>query len=451
MPVRSLVLAVLSALLLWSCSKASDPNPPAGAAPPLGVSVVRVKRVELTPQLSSFGSISYRSKADISTTVNGTVQKIDVHEGNAVHVGEKLALLKNVQLTIREAQAKSQLQAAKASVELAKAQLVDGKRQVEAKILSLKKTQLDIAEKKLEADDLAKTLSNRKKLLKVNGVSKEQITQLKLQYASAETSYEDLLNEYAVDRIGLRNRDIVSAGYAVPSSAAQRTAILIRINTETLQAQLDSAVASVQTAESNLAAAKADVAQLTIDSPVSGIVGARLASVGEQLQAGGKLFTIMDDAQVYAVFPVPENSAMALAEGMPVSVTVPALSRTYHTRISLVSPLLDPQSGNLTVRALISNPSGRLKPGLFVRVIVQTGAPRRVILLSPTDFVSKNGGKGLVFTVRDGRVFKRSVDIRQNATSSGRVEVLRGLKEDDRVVVNPSPVLQDGEGVNVRG
>ncbi len=451
MRIRKLSWAGITLLLLAACArdpgKAVDPAP----APLASVKTIVAKKEALTPELASFGSISYRSKADIATTVDGTVKKLAVDEGDHVRADQVLAQLDNIQLAIRKGQAESQIASAAAAVELARAQLWAGRQQVEARLLSLRKTQLEIDRKKREAEELASTLENREQLFKVDGISQEQLQALRLQYQSAQTDYEALLTDYSINSIGLRDQDIRSAGEAVPAAEPERVALLVKINTQTLQAQLDSALAALQVAKSDLQAARALVDELTIRSPVAGIVGVRQAGVGERLRASDKLFTIIDDARVYAVFLVAENKAMRLSEGMPVQVEVPAQGdRVYRSAISIISPLLDPQSGNVTVRALLLNQDGALKPGLFIRVKVRTGDTRQSILLPASAFASRNGTEGAVFLVRGGRSFRQAVVIRPETEgqAAGKVEVASGITVGDRVVDEPSPVLQDGGEVH---
>jgi multidrug efflux pump subunit AcrA (membrane-fusion protein) len=141
---------------------------------------------------------------------------------------------------------------------------------------------------------------------------------------------------------------------------------------------------------------------------------------------------------------------MSLSEGMPVQVEVPAQgNRVYRSMISIISPLLDPQSGNLTIRALLSNRDGALKPGLFIRVLVSTAETRQSILLPMSVLIGRNGTQASVFIVRGGRSFRQEVVIRPETEgqAAGKVEVVGGITEGDHVVDEPSPVLQDGGDV----
>jgi RND family efflux transporter MFP subunit len=448
---RRLLRVMLPLVIITACGKppaaTNAPNP----VPPVSVKLIAAGLEALTPEVSSFGSISFRSKADIATTVEGTVKRLARDEGDHVKAGDVLAELENVQLTIRKSQAESQLRSARAAVELARAQLWEGRQGVEARLLSLEKTRLEIEQKKREADDLRATLDSRELLLAVDGISAEQLQSLRLQYQSARTSYEGLLTDRAVALIGLRDQDIRTAGRAMPGTEEERVALLTEINTQTLQAQLEAAQANLQTAVSDLQAADALLGEMTIRSPVDGIIGARQCGVGERVQEGDALFTLIDDAQVYAVFTVAENKGVGLSAGMPVRVEVPSLgNRLYRSAISIVSPVLDPQSGNLTLRALLPNRDGSLKPGLFIRVRVQTGEARQAFLLPKSALVSRNGAEASVYLVRDGRSFKRAVTLGPDGEgeSAGKLEVRAGIAEGDQVVDEPSPVLRDGGDVD---
>jgi RND family efflux transporter MFP subunit len=448
LPAVLLPAVLLAALVLGGCSRPSSvPAGETASAPTVAARVVAVRRETVTPVLETYGSISWRSKADISTAVDGTVKKLPVDEGSHVRPGQVIAELDNVQLEIRRTQAQSQLQAAKAAVEVARADLWEGCRQVEARLLSLDKGRMAIDQKKRERDELRATLDSREALFKVDGISEEQLQSLRLQFQSADTAWQELLAEQAITSIGLRDKDLTAAGFAAPAKDADRTSLLVTLNTQTLQARLDAALAGVQAAEGELRAAAALAAELTVTAPVTGIIGARQASIGERLRAGDKLFTIIDDAQVYAVFPVAENRAAALGEGMPVTIEVPSLGgRTLRAAVSLVSPVLDPQSGTLTARSLLPNTGGALRPGLFIRVKVQTGAARAALLVPATAVVGRSGAQGTAWVVRGGRAFRRAVVLRAegDGVPEGSVEVETGLSAGEQVVDDPPPVLQEG-------
>ncbi len=426
----------------------------ANAPPPTGVRVVAVRAQQLAPEIESFGTISYRSKAAISATVEGTAVALAVDEGDRVRPGQLLAQLENVQLTIAKSQAESQLRSAEATLELAKARLADGGREIEARLLSLKRTRLELEQRRREAEEAALTLDGREKLFKIDGISEEQLRSLRLQAQSAQTAYEGLRSQYAAESIGLRDEDLRAAGLTVPSDDEQRMTLLAEINLRTLKAQLDAATAGLEAARSDLQAASLLLESLTIRSPVSGVVGVRQAGIGERVRAADQLFTIIEDAQVYAVFSVAEKQAPRLSCGMPVEVTVPALgNRRFPTSVSMISPLLDPISGNLTVRALIRNEDGSLRPGLFIRARVRTGESRRVIPVPESALVRREGREAAVFVVRDGRAFKRTIVLEPElgGESAGRLAAVGGIEEGERIVDEPPPELKEGGEVYVQG
>ncbi len=444
--------AFLVSLALFACS-GRPAAVESGTPAPITVKVIEARAVRSAPEVESFGTVSYRSKADISAAVEGTAVSLAVDEGDRVRPGQLLAQLENVQLTIGRSQAESQLRSTEAAVELAKARLLEGNRQIEARLLSLKRARLEIEQKKREADEMARTLESRQKLVAVDGISAEELRSLELQCQSVRTAYEGLLNQYAVDSIGLRDEDIRAAGFAVPVEEGERSSLLAEINLRTLSAQLDAASAARAAAQSDLESAAALLDALTIRSPVAGVIGARQAGVGERLRVADTLFTVIEEAEVYAVFPVAERQAAMLACGMPVEVVVPGLGgRRFSAAVSLISPLLDPVSGNLTVRALIPNHDGALRPGLFVRVRVRTGESRRVIPLPASAVARREGARATIFVVRDGRAFKRTVELEAEISgeTAGSLNATAGIEEGERIVAEPSPALQEGGAVHVQ-
>jgi len=78
------------------------------------------------------------------------------------------------------------------------------------------------------------------------------------------------------------------------------------------------AEASLTSARTELEAINQLLNESVIRAPVTGIIGMRYLESGELIQADAKLFTIMDIARVFAVFPIEESDAALLTEGMKV-------------------------------------------------------------------------------------------------------------------------------------
>ncbi len=111
-------LICLLVFSVFSCGGDSEDLPVQEKSELASVNVYKVSYEEITLDLTSFGSISFRSKADVSSTVDGTLVSLNVEEGDTVRKGDTLAVMSNIQLQIREDQAESALMSARAAPEL---------------------------------------------------------------------------------------------------------------------------------------------------------------------------------------------------------------------------------------------------------------------------------------------------------------------------------------------
>ncbi|HEQ71068.1 MAG TPA: efflux RND transporter periplasmic adaptor subunit [Spirochaetia bacterium] len=444
--VKSTLILLAGGALLASGCGGSDPAPETGYVEQ--VQTVTVAAQEITPEIRSFGTITYFAKADVSVTTSGLIRTLAVEEGEAVRQGQVIAAIENIQLEIQRKRTLSQISQARAALELAQAKLKEAKLQVEARLVSVLITELDVAQKKIELDDLERVLKNKEKLYAVGGMSDEEIHAARMQFAAAQNKYDLAVKSLQMQRIGLRDEDVRAAGYTFPLSEKDRVEILKTINTETLGAEVKVAAASLNAALMELEAVDQLLAETTVRAPVTGIIGMRYLEPGERVQPEAKLYTVLDLSRVYAVFPIPEGDAAFVTEGMPVEITVDALGdRKLEAKIHLISPLVDPQTGNITVKALLPNPGLQLKPGMFVRTRVISGASRKALLVPKTCLLKKEGKTGELLTVVRGRVFLNKVQL--GIEKEDLVEITTGISEGDTVVDAPSPLLKEGQNVEI--
>ncbi len=111
---------------------------------------------------------------------------------------------------------------------------------------------------------------------------------------------------------------------------------------------------------------------MTVYAPVGGTVISREAFEGQYFEAGGRLFTIADLSSVWAVLDAYEMDIDWLRYGQEVEFEADAFpGQTFKGRISFIQPVLNEMTRTVKVRADISNPGERLKPGIFVRARVE--------------------------------------------------------------------------------
>jgi RND family efflux transporter MFP subunit len=410
------------------------------------VKIVPVKREEIVPEIRSFGTITFFRKADAAATTSGVIASLSAEEGSAVREGQPIATLSNVQLVLQKKRTEEQIKQARSALDLSRAKWNEGKLQVEARLAGVLIGELDLRQKRIELEDLGRLLKNKEQVYLVGGLSEEGMHSQRMQYEAEKNKYDMAVKNIEMQKIGLRDEDIRAAGLAVPGAESERLRVLQTVNTQTLGAEVKVAMASLDASLTELEAVNQLLADTVIRSPVTGLVGMRYLELGERVQPDAKLFTVLDTARVYAVFPVAEHEGVFITEGMKVEITVDALGQTaLFGTIALVSPLVDPQTGNLTVKALLPNKNLALKPGMFARARVICGRPRAALLVPKTALVKKEGTHGELFTVVRQRVCLNKVEL--GVEKESLVEVTAGLAEGNAVIDSPSPLLKEGQDV----
>lgn len=204
----------------------------------------------------------------------------------------------------------------------------------------------------------------------------------------------------------------------------------------------DEALNDFRSAEAEVVAAKAQLDKATITAPFGGIVGLRQISLGQYLTAGQPIATLADVDNLRIDFRVSEVFLTSIEKGQAVSVVFDALpERTYKGVISAIDPVVSVEGRAISVRALIANESGELRPGLFGRVEIVT-ATRNSIMLPESAIVTSPTGERAVFTAIDGHAKLTPVTIGERLP--GEVEILSGIEDDDIVLVSGQLKVRDG-------
>lgn len=413
------------------------------------VHLAAIHTLTRSAEVASFGSLAFVGKADLSTQVEGTVVQPIPDEGTRVAPGQTILVLENIQLQIQKHQAQKEIQTAQASLELSKAKLWEARSQFETRRLTLEKTQKSITQKQLELEDAEKTLKGKEKLYTLEGISEQDLSSLRVKVSSLKTDLQALESDLASQKIGLRDKDILAFGLKVPSDPDEKEKLFLLINTTTAEAEVHAAEVSLAKAQDSLSSIELLESELTLRSPLEGVIGARYVERGEHVAANTKAATVFDGGTIDAVVKVREEEGLQLSPGLSAKLWIDALgSDPLPGRVRIVSPLVDPTSGQFTVKVKVDSHDKRLKPGLFVRVVIPYGAPRKQLMVPLTALVEKRNEDGTVFSVVNRRLILRKVKL--GPEEKGEVPVLEGLAENDQVVDSPSPLLKEADRVEIQ-
>ena len=193
------------------------------------------------------------------------------------------------------------------------------------------------------------------------------------------------------------------------------------------------------------------LSRMEIHSPIAGTVESRLRSPGERISKYDTLMVLADTDVLYVAADIRETDWMAVAvkPGTMLSVTVPALeNRKLPASVHYIGREVTVDSNSIPMIATIDNAEGWLRPGMFVRVSIPVGAPRRAVAVN-SEAIVQHDEKKFVFIETGERVFER-VDIVTGLDSNEWVEVKAGLSIGQKVVdrgafLLKSELLLEGE------
>lgn len=220
--------------------------------------------------------------------------------------------------------------------------------------------------------------------------------------------------------------------------------------------EYDQATAQQKSTEANAAEVRATIARKTIRAPFSGTLGIRKVNLGQYLAAGTAIAPLQSLNPIYVNFGVPQQEAGKVKVGGTLRVTSEALTGSVFTgRVTALDSVVDETTRNVQVQATLSNPEGKLRPGMFVQVDVGLGTSRAVITL-PASAINYAPYGDSVFIVTDlkgqnGKTYRgvRQQFVKVEGSRGDQVAVVSGVNPGDEVVSSGVFKLRNGARVQV--
>lgn len=174
-------------------------------------------------------------------------------------------------------------------------------------------------------------------------------------------------------------------------------------------------------------------ADVPIRAPCSGVVTFRDVTLGERVDPGKKLFSVVNINPIWVMVDVFQEQIPKIQLGQQVKLTTPSKQVVKGT-ISSIDSVVDPVKKTLHVRIVAQNQSAILRPGMFVNaeIVLEIVVSKHVVL--PAAAVVENAGKHIVYK-RSGSKFT-PLDVILGEQAGGRVEILEGVSRGDIVVVS---------------
>jgi HlyD family secretion protein len=242
--------------------------------------------------------------------------------------------------------------------------------------------------------------------------------------------------------------------------------LISRQDYDTAETRYQKALAAAANARANIksAAAGLDEAQTAVEyslirAPFDGVVLTKNAEVGEvvapfgaALNARAAVATMADMSSLMVEADVAEANIHQVRAGQPVEILLDALpGLRFPGKVHMIVPTAERSKATIMVKVAFDALDQRVLPEMSAKVAFLSRAlkaseeqPRLVV--NPKALVQKNG-KLLAYVVKDQKV--QAVPVETGARLGDWVEVLAGLQEGDKVVLQPPKNLADGERVKV--
>ncbi len=232
----------------------------------------------------------------------------------------------------------------------------------------------------------------------------------------------------------------------------------------TAEVTRDAAITRVASLEARLKVLEAQLEQLRIRAPFNGTIILRNLDLGETISPNplgnssqsdrGYLIADLHELEVEA--EVNESQIAKLANSQPARVEVDALpGQVMRGRIRFIQPTANRQKATVMCKTSIRDPDPRVRPDMNARVTYirdeaaarqAEAAPPRVFV--PADAVVERAGAKGVWLVEDSKLSWAPVET--SPGPAGQVQVTRGLKGTESLVLHPTPKLKAGMAVKTR-
>lgn len=220
-----------------------------------------------------------------------------------------------------------------------------------------------------------------------------------------------------------------------------------RLTMENDAAQLQVSQATLNKDQAAAATIKQQLEELTIASPIDGVVAAKNVEVGMQVSTQTAMFNLVQIDPIKVTVNVSDQIIADVHPGTTAQINVQQLGdKVFQGEVGRVSPVLDQASHAYPVEIKINNPNQMMQPGMTASVQL-TGLKIQPGIIIPAQAILETAQGSEVFTV-ENNVAKLHI-IQLGAVSSDKAVVTGGLQAGAQLVINGQSLLSDGTPVNV--
>ena len=393
--VAGALIASAIALFSTACGRRQDAATEK-LAPIPNLKIEKVIVAPLDDFYEATGTIRSKTTSVVSSRIMGSIIAIHVREGDRVRVGQTLIEIDNRDAT-------AQLQKARGGIREAEGAL-------------------DEIERNLQAAESGKAAAEASLALA----------------ASTYNRYKALMERRSVSP---QEFDEVQAKYKVADAEAERATRML----SAVVARKNQVLAKIDQARADVVNAQVQASYGRVVSPMNGIVTVKQAEIGAMAGPGVPLLTLEDDTHYRLEASVEESQIREIHVSDQVQVRIDALGdELLSGTVSEIMPTADPASRSHTVKIdLPARPA--LRSGSFGRA--RFSSEQKQAITIPRHAITERGQLVSVFVVDHSGIARLRL-IKTGKAYDDRVEVLTGLSDGERIVIDGVEAVRDGSRVD---
>ena len=407
----------------------------------LGVPVIIAKVLEENMKDTIFytGIVNLDKELTVFSQTNGIIENMNLKIGKRINKNDIIALIDKEQLNIKKNKMEE------------KSEINDSK---------IEKSVLD-----------KKILKEKINLLSINIKEVEKnIEEIESKIKSGSINLSVLKNQYQRDLDLFKNNalpkskfEISEANYLASIENLEQLNILLdkaKINKEKIineQKQLNLNVMQIDTSLKQIKAEKAidyeDIKDINLQlsyteirSNVNGIILEKYKEGGELLGVGQAIIKIGDDSRINLLINIPEELANKLNIGLSANIKFNGIENIYTGILTKKYPEINKKTGLLSLEFQVNNEENLLKKGMTGKLELVLEEKNNVLKIPKEAIIEKNG-KSYVFVVVNNYAEEREVLL--GITDDSNVEVLKGLKMQDKIVIDGNKNLKGNDKVYI--
>jgi HlyD family secretion protein len=395
-------------IFLGGCAHKEEAPP----KPVVAVKLAHAESADLRISVRAPATVFAREQANVTARVTAPIRQLRAHKGDSVAAGQVLAVLDNRDVAAQRDEARASLADAQATLQKMSAGTLP---------TDIERARGQLASAEAALNQAQKYYQRRSELFKQGAIPGRDLLASETDLAQAKSAYD----------VAKRSLDLLEH--------------------QSRENDLRIGESRVGQAKARLALSEAQNQFTEIRSPFAGMVTEQFMYPGDMAKPENPIFTVMDLSVAVARAQVPEAQAGGIRRGQACSFdSIDDSAAASGGHVTVVNTAIDPAKRTVEVWCEIPNAGHKLRAGAFGSATIVTGtAAQATVVPLPAVQFSEGTNAGSVYVVDEKRIAHK-VEVETGARVEGRVQITKGLKPGDSVIVEGGYGLPDGTQVQVQ-